>query len=52
MAFGLSNTQTSFQSYINNILANMLNVFVIVYLEIILIYNNKTNNADSIGWLL
>ena len=38
MLFGLSNALASFQGYINNILAKKLDVFVIVYLDNILIY--------------
>ena len=38
MLFGLSNTLTIFQGYINKILAEKLDVFVIVYLDNILIY--------------
>ena len=38
MPFGLSNTLTSFQGYINKILAKKLNIFVIVYLNNIFIY--------------
>ena len=38
MFFGLSNAPTSFQSYINKILAKKLDVFVIVHLDNILIY--------------
>ena len=36
--FGLSNAPNNFQGYIHKILAKMLNVFVIVYLDDILIY--------------
>ena len=36
--FGLSNTPASFQGYINKILAKKLNIFVIIYLDDILIY--------------
>ena len=38
MLFGLSNAPASFQGYINKILAEKLNIFVIVYLNDILIY--------------
>ena len=38
MLFELSNAPTSFQSYINKILAKKLDIFVIVYLDIIFIY--------------
>ena len=38
MPFGLSNTLATFQGYINKILAENLDVFVIVYLDNILIY--------------
>ena len=36
--FGPFNALATFQSYINKILAEKLNVFIIVYLDIILIY--------------
>lgn len=38
MFFGFSNTLTSFQGYINNIFAKKLNIFVIIYLDNILVY--------------
>ena len=38
MRFGLSNTLATFQGYINKILAEKLDIFVIVYLDDILIY--------------
>ena len=36
--FGSSNAPASFQSYINKILVEKLNIFVIIYLDDILIY--------------
>ena len=38
MPFALSNVSASFQVYINKILAKKLDIFVIVYLDNILIY--------------
>ena len=38
MTFGLFNISASFQGYINKILAEKLDIFVIVSLDIILIY--------------
>ena len=38
MPFRLFNAAISFQGYINKILAKKLNIFVIVYLDYILIY--------------
>ena len=38
MSFGLSNIPASFQGYINKILTEKLDIFVIVYLDDILIY--------------
>ena len=38
MLLGLSNTLASFQGYINKILVEKLDIFVIVYLEYMLIY--------------
>ena len=38
MFFGIFNTPAIFQKYVNKILAEKLNVFVIVYLDDILIY--------------
>ena len=38
MSFGLSNAPPNFQDYINKIFAKKLDVFVIVYLDDILIY--------------
>ena len=38
MSFGLTNAPGSFQSYVNKMLAEKLNIFVIVYLDDIFIY--------------
>ena len=38
MSFGLSNTPVTFQRYVDKILAEKLDVFIIVYLNDILIY--------------
>ena len=43
MPFGLSNVSTSFQGYINKILAQKLDVFVIVCLDNILIYTEDVS---------
>jgi len=41
MLFGLSNTPSVFQYFINEIFAELLDVCVIVYLDDILIYSNN-----------
>ena len=38
MLFGLFNAPASFQRYVNKILTEKLDVFIIIYLDIILIY--------------
>lgn len=48
MVFDLFNALTSFQDYMNKILAKKLDVFVIFYLDDILIYTNETNHVGSI----
>ncbi len=51
MFFGLSNAPASFQGYINNILTKKLNVFIIVYLDNILIYTMKSGQRPYTGSL-
>lgn len=41
MSCGLTNASVTFQHYINKIFAKKLNVFVIIYLHDILIYNES-----------
>lgn len=46
--FGLSNAPTNFQGHINKILARKVDVFIIVYLDDILIYINEIDHINSI----
>ena len=52
--FRLSNAPASFQGYINKILAKKLDVFVIVYLNDILIYTKDAGQAhvNAVRWVL
>ena len=54
MFFGLSNASASFQGYINKILAKKLDIFIIVYLDNILIYTKDPGqpHIDTIYWVL
>ena len=54
MPFGLSNTPATFQGYVNKILAEKLDVFVIVYLDDILIYTEDPGqpHVDAVRWVL
>ena len=54
MLFGLSNALASFQGYINKILAEKLNIFIIVYLDNILIYtkNQGQVHVEAVRWVL
>ena len=49
--FILSNALASFKGYINKILAELHNVFIIVDLDSILIYINKVKYINSIWWV-
>ena len=53
MSFGLSNTPASFQRYVNKILAEKLDVFVIVYLDNILIYIEDAGqgHVEAVWWV-
>ena len=42
MSFGLSNVPASFQGYINKILAEKLDIFIMIYLDDILIYTKDS----------
>ena len=52
ISFGLSNTPASFQEYVNKILVEKLDVFVIVYLDGILIYpkNASQSHVGAVQW--
>ena len=54
MLFGLSNAPATFQGYINKILAEKLDVFVIVYLDDILIYteDQSESHIQAVRWVL
>ena len=51
--FGLSNAPASFQGYINKILIEKLDIFVIVYLDDIFIYTKDPSQAyvDVVCWI-
>ncbi len=52
--FKLTNILTIFQKYINKILVEKLNVFIIIYLKNILIYTNnkKEGHIQAVQWVL
>ncbi len=54
MLFGLTNIPVTFQGYINKILVEKLNVFMIVYLNDILIYTKSTRKeyVEAVWWVL
>ena len=54
MPFGLSNTPATFQGYVNKILAEKLDIFVIVYLDDILIYTKDPGqpHVEAVRWVL
>ncbi len=54
MPFGLSNAPASFQGYINKILAEKLDIFVVEYLDDILIYTEDPGqlHVGAVRWVL
>ena len=54
MHFGLFNAPATFQRYINKILAEKLDIFVIVYLNDILIYTKDLGwpHVEIVHWIL
>ena len=54
MPFKLFNVPASFQGYINKILAKKLNIFVIIYLNDILIYIKDLGQSyiETVRWVL
>ena len=54
MPFDLSNAPAIFQRYVNKILAEKLDVFVILYLDDILIYTKDLGQpyVDTVRWVL
>ena len=54
MSFGLTNALIGFQEFINKILAEKFNIFVIVYLDNTLIYINDNGNGyiAVVKWVL
>ena len=45
MLFGLSNALATFQGYVNKILAEKWDIFIIVYLDDILIYTKDLSQS-------
>ena len=54
MPFSLTNALASFQGYINKILAEKLDIFVIVYLDDIFIYtyDDGDSHVTAVQWVL
>ena len=54
MPFGLSYTPATFQRYVNKILVEKLNIFIIVYLNDILIYTKDPGqpHVETVCWVL
>ena len=54
LLFGLSNASVTFQGYVNKILAEKLDIFVIIYLDDILIYTEdpRQPHVEAVCWVL
>lgn len=54
MSFGLTNVSATFQGYMNKILAEKLDIFVIMYLDDIFIYTEieKKQHIEAVWWIL
>ena len=54
MPFGLTNALASFPEFINKILIEKLDIFVIVYLDDILIYidDDEDSHIAAVWWVL
>lgn len=54
MLFSLTNASAMFQSYINKILAEKLDIFRIVYFDKILIYtkSKRKEHIEAVWWVL
>ena len=54
MSFGLSNALATLQGYVNKILAEKLDIFVVVYLDNILIYTKSSGqpHVEAVRWVL
>ena len=54
MLFGLSNTLTTFQRYVNKILAKKLDIFIIIYLDDILVYTKDSAqpHVEAVRWVI
>ncbi len=54
LSFGFSNTPASFQGYITKIFAEKLDIFVVMYLDNILIYTKNLGQpyVEVVQWVL
>ena len=53
MPFGMTNSPATFQHFMNNIFCDMANIFVIVYLDNILVFSNtKEDHKDHVHQVL